>query len=74
MPNDTEYCYVGLHSCGGWQVVTVDSLDRKKEVAKTVAKIIRYGLTLERWTVDKFRAESKICECLDKKGRQKKLI
>lgn len=68
-----EFCYVALHFCGGWQGVTVDCDQARKDNAKHLARWIRCGLSIERWPIEKFRKEAVSCKCL-KKPKQKELI
>jgi hypothetical protein len=53
-------CYVGLRPCGCICAAAVDAPDndkkRRSEDAREVAKWMRAGLTIERWTVEKVRA------------------
>ena len=74
---EDELCYVALHDCGGWQmlsVITPKDRGRNREQAKEVAACIRAGLRIETWPVSKVRAEAVMCQCLKKKqGKQKEL-
>lgn len=68
-------CYVALHDCGGWQGVTVisdNTSERKRAIAKDVARWVRAGLRLETWTVKKFREEAKMCQCLKNRKKSEK--
>ena len=52
--------------------MAVDSPEQKKDNAKHLARWIRAGLTIERWTIEKVRQDAVSCKCL-KKPQQKEL-
>jgi hypothetical protein len=73
MNEPEEYCYVALHNCGGWQGLIVDCPEMKKDNAKHLARWIRGGLIIERWTIEKARQPAVSCKCL-RKPQQKELL
>lgn len=55
-------CYVGMKACGCCVAAAVDKPEWAKETAKTVAKWMRDGLTIERKTVQWSRENLTVCE------------
>jgi hypothetical protein len=67
--NDTAtHAYIGIcPQCQGWRLLTIDSPDQKKAVAKEVAQAIRDGLSIKRLLIDDAR---KILSCCCRKKRR----
>lgn len=58
----SEYCYVGIKDCGCAVVMAVDDPRWKKETAKTVSQMVRDGYLVERWPIERARAECGRCK------------
>lgn len=67
---DQQMCYVGIKACGCCTAVAVDRPEFAKDTAKTVAKWMRDGLTVERQTVAWAREHLFTCE----HGKTKALV
>ena len=59
--------YIGLHSCGGWQMLIVDNPEHRKDVTKAVSQALRWGLIIERKAI----AEAKTIPMCDCKGTER---
>lgn len=69
----SEYkSFVAIAPCGGVIACAVDAPDRRGDNAKFVAKLIRDGLTVEKWATEDVRA-AKWCSCKTRDA-QKKII
>jgi hypothetical protein len=55
-------CYVGIKSCGCAVAACVDRPELAKDTAKTIAKWIKDGLTIERKSVEWARANLFACK------------
>jgi hypothetical protein len=60
-PTVVPGCYVGVLSCGCAVAATVDRPEWKRDTARTIAEWIKDGLTVERWTVERVRADLGPC-------------
>ena len=58
-----RHCYVGRKTCGCIVYVTVDDPNRTAQTGKDVAEAIKLGLTVERMTIDDFKAGRFGCKC-----------
>lgn len=56
------YAYLGREACGCVTCVTLDAPTHKREVAKDVAQWLRWGMTVERVTVEAARQAWAVCE------------
>lgn len=59
---NSTHAYVAYCQCGGMVMATVDSEDRKREVAKVIASCVRGGFPVQRITNDEVRQAS-WCKC-----------
>jgi hypothetical protein len=73
-PKEVVYCYVGKRPCGCLVAAAVDKPEYTKDTAKSVAKWMRDGLTIERQTVEYVRANFATCPHKDKKPKQEDLF
>jgi hypothetical protein len=73
-PTD-EHCYVALcPQCDGWQAVSVICKETDKGMGRDLSQWHRWGLIIERWTVERFSKEAVSCKCLkQKKAKQGEL-
>lgn len=55
MGDRATHCYIGIEPCGCISVVMCDSPDRKKDIAKEIAKLIADGCTIERHEIESIR-------------------
>ena len=53
--------YVGIKPCGCAVAAVVDRPEWAKDTAKDVARWVRDGLRVERWSVERVRAELREC-------------
>ncbi len=70
------FAYIGRAPCGCIRSACVDNeIVGKKDVAKAVAEMVRYGLTVDRVTIEDVRADKtwKGCEKCDPPAKQKNL-
>lgn len=74
MPDQPEpMAYVGLCPHGRLRFAVVDEPDRRRDVAKDVARAMRQGLTIVRWTCEEVRnADWRCAPCESKKARRKR--
>lgn len=61
--SEQVFAYVGIKPCGHAVAAAVDRPEHKKENAREVAKWMRSGLTVERWTVERVRTDLHFCKC-----------
>lgn len=59
--------YVGIAPCGCVRAASVDECDRKQEVARFCAEVVRDGLRLERWETERTRRAKWWCSTCDPK-------
>ena len=60
----SDFCYIGIWpACNCIRVVAADEPEYAKDNAKTIAKLIRAGYTIERVTVEKFKKGPKKFGC-----------
>jgi len=60
MPSNEELNYIGVcRECDGVVIFIAGDMRDKKEQAKEVAKIIRFGLDLQRWSNEQIRTTDK---------------
>ena len=64
-----RFAYIGIEPCGCVSAATVDSPDRKRDVAKFVAELLRDGCTVERVSVKDARTRLALCPHNPKWGR-----
>ena len=62
----TPEAYVGRAECGCVVAITVNMLDHKRDVAKTVAEWVRDGLSIEGMTIEAVRSSPFGCKCGDR--------
>jgi hypothetical protein len=60
---DTGYSYIGREPCGCVTCATVDDEDHKKDIAKDIARWVRWGLTIERVPHEYVRQHLASCKC-----------
>jgi hypothetical protein len=53
-----DMAYVAICKCGGIVMATMDSVERKRDVAKEVAACLRDGYEIKRITAPEVRASS----------------
>lgn len=58
-----DMCYVALHSCGNVVGVTADSPESRRSNGKYIKEWLNAGYSIDKWTIEKFRAEAKFCKC-----------
>lgn len=56
-----DMAYVGIKSCGCLGAAIVDNPNRKRDVAREVAKCIRAGLALEKLPIETVRSMPWTC-------------
>lgn len=67
----SEFIYIGLRPCGCWCFVSVDDGKHLDDLAKSICELIRDGIKVERWRIERFRngeAADKCEQCKD--GRE----
>ena len=65
---DNPYTYIGTKSCGCTVAAVVDVKGMEKETAKSVAKFIQAGLTIERIRTEDVKHRMKACKCHEDRG------
>jgi len=73
--SENTYVYIGTLPCGCHVAAVVDSLEHKKDVAKDVARMIRYGYQVSRHTLTALRDGTiKLHHCIHKECEQERLL
>ena len=57
MTEPEAMAYIGREPCGHVTCITVDALDHKAQTGREIAKWVRWGLTVERVTVEQARQQ-----------------
>jgi len=65
----SDYAYVGRCKCNHIVAAILDRPERKREVAKEVATMIKEGLTVERVDSEVVRVQFHRCTCTDDNGQ-----
>ncbi len=58
---EENMCYIGRKSCGCIELAVVDNPEHKEKTAKEIAKAIKWGLKIERVSVQYVRDNMRHC-------------